>query len=570
MLLIGRPAPAPAQQTADDPPQLSYVTTAHQLGVVGYRDPVGAVSPDGTRFAYAEGRFIRVVPVGGGAPVTLAPGEGQIRYLAWKGNAEIVAEDVTASGRWWSYRPGEAGRRPLWDRAVADELRQLAWSADGRSAAAIIVSKAGPELWRMAPDGATPQRTQLTGRVSAPAFRPNGDVACIVNARLSIACDGATVSLDPDRDVYGPIAFAPDGNTVYFASPNDRGMVELWSADVAARRARRLSSFSRDAYAPSVSANGTVVFKVQSYRTTLADVPFTGGPTRQLTTFQSETPSFHPTRPLVAFTYGTWRRVMDDAKYPDIAQEIGVVDVGGSLPAVKPAEVLEDSDSEDQAMSWSPNGKWIAFHTHKEMSDDVWLRPAEGGQPDKRITFLGRGAEVGWPRWSPDGRTVLLNGARKSDGASVLYAIGVNQDNGAVTSELREIAIEGVTGEMGHAEWLPGSTSIVATIKEGPGRHAIFSAPVGGGRANVIHRFATEHDFSGLGVSTNGRFVAFAAPAPDGFHQIFVKTLGGATPAVQLTTDRSHKTQPTFSPDGARVAFTVWSYDAAFWSFIAR
>ena len=125
---------------------------------------------------------------------------------------------------------------------------------------------------------------------------------------------------------------------------------------------------------------------------------------------------------------------IDDAKYPDIAQEIGVVDVTQSLPAVKPSEVLEDSDSEDQAMTWSPNGKWIAFHTHKEMSDDVWLRPADGSQPDKRITFLGRGAEVGWPRWSPDGRTILLNGARKSDGASVLYAIGVNQDTGATTS----------------------------------------------------------------------------------------------------------------------------------------
>ena len=231
---------------------------------------------------------------------------------------------------------------------------------------------------------------------------------------------------------------------MYFASPNDRGMVELWSADLSSRKARRLSSFARDAYAPSVSADGTVVFKVQSYRTTLADVAFKGGPTRQLTTFQSETPSYHPTRPLIAFTYGTWRRVIDDAKYPDIAQEIGVVDVSGSLPAAKPAEVLEDSDSEDQAMSWSPNGKWIAFHTHKDMSDDVWLRPADGSQPDKRITFLGRGAEVGWPRWSPDGRSVLLNGARKSDGASVLYTIGVNQDTGAVTSELREIAVTGI------------------------------------------------------------------------------------------------------------------------------
>ena len=123
---------------------------------------------------------------------------------------------------------------------------------------------------------------------------------------------------------------------------------------------------------------------------------------------------------------------------------------------------------------------------------------------------------------------------------------------------------------MGHAEWLPGSHSVMALMKEGPGRHAILMVPAGGGRATVIHRFASEHDFSGLGVSANGRYVAFVAPAADGFHQIFVKAIGASTPAVQLTTDRSHKTQPAFSPDGARVAFTVWSYEAAFWSFQSR
>ena len=52
--------PSPATDLA----ALTYVTTAHQLGVVGYRDPAGAISPDGKRFAYSEGRFIRVIPIG--------------------------------------------------------------------------------------------------------------------------------------------------------------------------------------------------------------------------------------------------------------------------------------------------------------------------------------------------------------------------------------------------------------------------------------------------------------------------------------------------------------------------
>jgi Tol biopolymer transport system component len=510
-ILFGRQAATPA---ASDLPQLSYVTTAHQFGVVGYRDPVGAISPDGTRLAYTEGRFIRVVPIGGGVPVTLAPGHGQIRYLTWTTDSSIVAEDVTPTGRWWTYRLGEQGRQP--------------------------------------------------------ATSPYGPASCVANRRITLVCGKSPLQLDIDRDVYGPIALSPDGGRVYFSSRNDRGMVELHSADVHTGRTRRLSNFNRDAYAPSVSSDGTVLFKTQSYRTHLADIAFEGGATRQLTTFQSETPSYHPTKPLIAFTYGSWRRVVDDAKYPDIAQEIGVVDLTGALPAARPTEVLEDSDSEDQAMTWSPNGRWIAFHSHKEMSDDVWLRSADGKQPDQRLTFLGRGAEVGWPRWSPDGRTVLLNGARKRDGASVLYTIGINQDTGATTSELREIAVQGITGEMGHAEWMPNSTTVIAIAKEGPGRHVIFTVPAGGGRATVVHRVNSEHDFPGLGVSSNGRFVAFIAPAPDGFFQVFVKALGANTPPVQLTADRSHKTQPTFAPDTGRVAFTVWSYEAAFWSFKDR
>jgi Tol biopolymer transport system component len=562
----------PAMVLGGEPPRLAYLATAHQLGIVGYRDPAGVISPDASRIAYTEGRFIRVLPIGGGVPQTLPAGEGQIRYLAWAGNQVLVAEDTGAPVRWHTYTFSADGvvRQPLWDGKDVNHLRQPAWSADAKSVVALATGKEGAELWRISADGVTRERTPLAGRPSSPAWTPSGDVACITNEggppRLSIPCGAPALRFDPDLDVIGPLGFSTDGKQVYFASPNDQGMVELWSADPAKSRARRLTSFSRDAYAPSVAANGTAIFKVQSYRTFLADAPASGGVTRQLTTFQSETPSFHPSRRRLAFTYGTWRRVVDDAKYPDIAQEIGVIDLSQSLPADKPAEVIARSDSEDQAMAWSPNGRWIAFHTHREMSDDVWLRPADGKGPDRRITFLGRGAEVGWPRWSPDGQTVLLDGARKSDGRSVVYAIGVDQESGTVTSELREVRADGFDGEITHAEWLPSSATAIAIAKVAPGRHAIITLPITGGRPHVVHEFETEHDFPGLAVSADGRMVAFTAPAPDGFFQIFrIPVVGGGKP-VQVTSDPSHKTQPAWSPDGARIAFTVWSYDAIFYA----
>jgi Tol biopolymer transport system component len=350
----------------------------------------------------------------------------------------------------------------------------------------------------------------------------------------------------------------------------------LWAVPVAGGRARRLTFFSRDSYAPSVASDGAVVFKVQSYRTSVALAPADGGPTAPLATFQSETPSWDPTGQWLGITYGTWRRVPDDAKYPDIAQDAGIIAVDPARPATSPARIVHDSASEDQSLCWSPNGRWIAFHSHKDQSDDIWLRPADGNAEPRRISFLGRGAETGWPRWSPDGHWLLFDGANRTTHRSVIYVVGVDQETGATDRETHEVQVRGIDAEMSHAEWLPDSLYVAAIAKEAPGRHVIVTVPREGGDAHVVHRFTSEHDAPGLAVSPDGGAVAFIAPAADGFFQLFRLPLGSpgaraASPTgtgglpVQITTDRSNKTQPAWSPDGRRIAFTVWSYDAQFW-----
>jgi Tol biopolymer transport system component len=442
------------------------------------------------------------------------------------------------------------------------------WSHDGRSIAALVNGVDGQALWIAADDGQSARPSRLPHRSASPAWTPDGKVACVVaidgRSRVAVPCGGAILKTDPDLDLYGPLAFAPDGATMYAGAANASGTLDLWAVALHGGRSRRLTSFSRDTYAPSVAGDGTVVFKVQSYRTIVAVSSAEGGPVTPLAAFQSETPSWDPTGRWLGITYGTWRRVVDDAKYPDIAQDAGIIAADAAQPAAAPARVVHQSGSEDQSLCWSPNGKWIAFHSHQDQSDDIWLRPAAGDAAPTRISFLGRGAETGWPRWSPDGRWLLFDGASKTTRRPAIYVAEMDQESGATITQPRELTIRGVAGEPSHAEWLDGDR-IAVIGKEEPGRHVIFTVGRDGGEARVLYRFATEHDAPGLAAAPDGRAVVFVAPAPDGFFQLFrLETTGGQP--VQLTTDASNKTQPAWSPDGRRIAFTIWNYDAQFWS----
>ena len=398
-------------------PRLTWVATAHQFGPVSYRDAAGAISRRKVDCLF-EGRFLRAAGRRSGRG--LRAGTTQIRTLTWRATAPVVADGTPRSG------PDDrtTRREPFPHRFGTESSSRPGQAMDPEVGGSDGVNGTS---WTVTGDVSTPVGAN---RVSSICARPR--VACIAR-RTAVPVTlpwGAPLASHPDREAYGPVAFSPDGAQAYVALGNPRGTVDLWSIPVNGAEPRQLTSFDRDSYAPSVAADGSVVFKVQSYRTHVAIAAATGGPTQTLATFQSETPSWDPLGKLLGITYGTWRRVPDDAKYPDIAQDAGIIGVDPAHPATAPSSIVHDSMSEDQSLCWSPDGQWIAFHSHKDMSDDIWLRRAAGDATAKRITMLGRGAEAGWPRWSRNGRWLLFNAASKTARRTVMYVVGMNPING--------------------------------------------------------------------------------------------------------------------------------------------
>ena len=573
---VGAQSPANAR--------LRFVVEARQLGPVGYRDPVGAMSPDGQWLAYASEGRLRLSQISGGPVTTLGPAGGRITSVAWLPDSRRVAalqSDAHGSFAWWVVDVHGGDRRRLWtdplpkvpagSDSVAIEpnrFREIAWTSDGSRLAGVMLQPNGSLLWTGKPDG-TDARAQLSAmRLSSPAWSPDGKtLACLAASGskqfVSLPC-GTPAASSAAVEAYGPIAFSLDGTRLYFASPNARGTLDLWVRPLPSGAAIRLTNFARDTYGPSVGRYGRVLFGVQDYRTFIAVIPSGGGPARQVTSFQSETPTWSRDDKRIGFTYGSWRRIIDDLHYPDIAQDLGAVNADADTPAAAPQFVIRASSSEDQGLDWSPNGKWIVLHSHANGLDDVWIQPADGSAPAKSIT--AGGTETGWPRWSPDGAWIAY-GTEIRDGnrlRGVLFTVGIDSSTGAVTRAASRVAVDGVRGDIDQVEWAPGSDSIVFSAAEGQDQRAIYVVARDGGPARLIHRFTSEQQFSGIGVSPDFAWVAFIAPANDGHLQVFRVSTSGGTP-TQVTFDPTDKTQPAVSRDGMRIAFTVFSYRMQFW-----
>ncbi len=79
---------------------------------------------------------------------------------------------------------------------------------------------------------------------------------------------------------------------------------------------------------------------------------------------------------------------------------------------------LTRHDAPDMVPAWSPDGREIAFNSARSGNNDIWVIPAEGGEPRQ----LTDDPSVDWiPRWSPDGEWIYFSSTRSGD--SLLWRV---------------------------------------------------------------------------------------------------------------------------------------------------
>jgi Tol biopolymer transport system component len=271
-------------------------------------------------------------------------------------------------------------------------------------------------------------------------------------------------------------------------------------------------------------------------------------------------PYWHPDGDRISVMFGAFH-VVDWA----LNWDLGVVAVDAEGHPQGELEPVVVGNHEDFALSWSPDGRWMAYHSHRSpapaisysgngATDDIWMRPAVGGAEVKLSRDAG--FEICQPEWSPDGYEIVFVAANQA-GHFRPVIIEIDPEQGTPVAQ-RDFIPDGVTGNIVSACFSPVAPEL-ALEEDLNGERRLWIVSLDGSENRLLGTYRSTTELSGCDFTPDGESVVYCALA--GAHaQVFRVGVWGEEAPVQLTHDDEEKYVPQVSPDGERVAVTVYTH----------
>ena len=424
----------------------------------------------------------------------------------------------------------------------------------------------------------------ITGAVFSPdaqyvyvlSSQPNGGTAL---SRVEVATN-RVLSLARDLDAahaFSPLGISADGARLYLSlaglklpdpaerqKPAASRFLDIYELDLASKRSRKLLASDIDKTAPTEVA-GYLYWAQAVVHESIVVLPASGGAPREVVR-DAFLPTWRRDGRQIGFVFGGWRQA-DWA----LNLDAGAIPVDEEARPAGERSVIISGNHEDFPPEWSPDGKWIAFHSHRApapvafydapgSSDDIWLRSAaDPAAPETRLTDFGW--EVGSPSWSPDGRKLLFSSwdRKGAPGVYFLWVTTIDPETGkAVSSEKLPLPPEVKSPEW--AVWSPSGEEIAIEDESGPGERTLWV--LSASKLDRIISYKCE-TYGGLDWMPDGKTLLYGA-LDNGRMQIFSIARSGGAPA-RLTSDPAGLMHPRVSPDGRWIAATRHDAQTELW-----
>jgi Tol biopolymer transport system component len=404
--------------------------------LVSYKAPEGidaypySWSPDGKTLAFEhvslQHQALTTIAAEGGAAEPVAGAHlGQIRDITWlPGSRDLVVAGFQ-SGSFQLFEVSLEGGEP---RQITHDLSRYAGvraSADGKTLLAV------QEQLLFAVQVATPSKESEAHTLSAGnqtrdganglAWTPDGKIVytSVHNGVFDLwkmGADGSNpqrlTNNDASSGSFSPVV-SLHGSFIAFTHRDRNHPLSIWRMEMDGTNLKQLTQGERD-LSPAVSPDGRwVVFTtVQGGKSVLMKVPSGGGPTSQLTDFDSGWPAVSPDGKWIAYLYPHGQnepRSLASTETGWRAWDLAMVPFAGG----QPAKVFPLPATADPPLVWTPDGRAVSFPNLLNGVHNVWEQPAAGGPPQPVTRFTSD--RIACFDWSQDGRLALSRGTHQTD-----------------------------------------------------------------------------------------------------------------------------------------------------------